>query len=657
LQFGFKPPSGIGLSVDAQGVVTGGGTLARVEAQQLYAGVMQLSLHEQLTVQAFGLISTRLPDGSPGYSLLVFITAEDFQPIPLGLGFTLQGIGGMVGINRTFDEAVLRAGMQNDTLRSLLFPRDPVANAPAIISTLASAFPARSGAYLMGIVARIGWGTPTLIWLDLALILEFGTRQRLLALGRVSALLPSPDNDLVRLNLDAIGVLDLDQGSLAIDAVLVDSRLVHKFVLTGAGALRAGGSGAGSGFVLAVGGFNPRFAPPAGVPSLSRVAIALSSGNNPRLTCDAYFALTSNTVQFGARAQLHAEAYGFSVDGDVGFDVLISRAPLHFIADFHASAQLKHGSHSLFKVALEGSLEGPRPLRASGKATFEIFWCDFTVRFDKTLVEGDPPPLPAAIDVRGQLLQALGTAQSWRTDVVANRTHGVALRKLAPGTSLVIDPLGRLVVTQDVVPLNTGRDIDIFGGAPVAGARRFALGASLNGVRLTPPQPLRAAFAPAQFFAMSDDEKLASPSFEVMDAGMAVGSDAVTFDRDPRHLVAAAVEYESIVLDALAPPGDPPPPSRVRYRLPVSQLGVHTATGAAARAPVRRVGRARFRTAGPAAVRFSEPSWAIVPIDIDTAPEVPVDPTVRTWSEHLATLEVLNRGGARYQLVPAQQTP
>ena len=86
---------------------------------------MQLSLHDQLTLTAFGLISTRMPDGSTGYSLLVFITAEDFQPIPLGLGFTLQGIGGMVAINRTFDEAVLRAGMQNDTLRSLLFPREP----------------------------------------------------------------------------------------------------------------------------------------------------------------------------------------------------------------------------------------------------------------------------------------------------------------------------------------------------------------------------------------------------------------------------------------------------------------------------------------------------------------------------------------------------
>jgi hypothetical protein len=651
IDIGFMPPDGIGLSVDADGVVTGGGFLFHDAARQIYAGVMQLSLHDQLTLTAFGLISTRMPDGSKGYSLLVFITAEDFQPIPLGLGFTLQGIGGMVAINRTFDETVLRAGMQNDTLRSLLFPRDPVTNAPAIINALATAFPAHAGSYLMGILVRIGWGTPTLIRLDLALVLEFGARRRLLALGRVSALLPSQDNDLVRLNLDAIGVLDLDQNSLAIDAELVDSRLLHKFALTGKGALRAGGSGAGSGFVLAIGGFNPRFAAPAGVPSLARVTIALSSGNNPRLTCESYFALTANTVQFGARAQLHAEAYGFSVDGDIGYDVLISRSPFHFIADFHASAQLKHGSHNLFKVSVEGSLEGPRPLRASGKASFEIFWCDFTVRFDKTLIDGDPPPLPPAVDVLGLLLQALSDPRSWRTDVPAGRTHGVALRKLAPGAALVIDPLGRLVVTQDVAPLNTGRDIDIFGGAPVAGARRFALGASLNGVTLTPPQALQAAFAPAQFFEMSDDEKLASPSFEQMDAGMAVGSDAVTFD--PAQAVAAPLEYESIVIDTLAPPGNPPPPSPVNYALAVSQLQWQSLTGAASRAPVRRAGRARFRADGPAAVQFAEPRWAIEPID--GAAALAVDPSIRTWSEHLARLHTLNRGGARYQLVPAPE--
>ena len=91
----------------------------------------------------------------------------------------------------------------------------------------------------------------------------------------------------------------------------------------------------------------------------------------------------------------------------------------------------------------------------------------------------------------------------------------------------------------------------------------------------------------------------------------------------------------------------------MRYRLPVSQLQVLSVTGAAARAPVRRVGRARFRSAGPAAVRFASPRWAIAPID--ASPAATIDPSVRTWSEHLAALHALNRGGARYQLVPAQE--
>ena len=185
------------------GVASGGGFLFHDVADRDLCGRDAAVDQRALTLTAFGLIATRMPDGSRGYSLLVFITAEDFRPIQLGLGFTLLGIGGMVAINRTFDENVLREGLKNDTLGTLLFPRDPVRNAPAIISALAKAFPARSGSYLLGLLAKIGWFTPTLVLMELALILEFGARKRLLVLGRISALLPSPDNDLVRLNLDA----------------------------------------------------------------------------------------------------------------------------------------------------------------------------------------------------------------------------------------------------------------------------------------------------------------------------------------------------------------------------------------------------------------------------------------------------------------------
>ena len=186
----------------------------------------------------------------------------------------------------------------------------------------------------------------------------------------------------------------------------------------------------------------------------------MSSGTNPRLICQAYFAITSNTVQFGADASLYASAAGFSVEGNVGFDVLVQLAPLHFIADFHAKLQLKRGSHNLFGVKLNGSLEGPRPLRVSGKATFEILWCDFSVSFDTTLVKGEKPPLPPAVNVLSQLTQALAASSSWSTQRSATQTHGVALRSLPPGGAtgpIVLDPLGQVMVKQQVVPLNTSR--------------------------------------------------------------------------------------------------------------------------------------------------------------------------------------------------------
>jgi hypothetical protein len=654
LSIGLQPPLGAGIAIDAGGVLTGGGFLFHDPVQQLYAGVLQLSLHERLTLTAFGLIATKMPDGSRGYSMIVFITAEGFQPIQLGMGFTLNGIGGMVAIHRTFDEDVVRAGLKNDTLGTLLFPRDPIGNAPALIATLAAAFPAKQGSYLLGLLVRIGWSTPTLVLFDLALILEFGGRTRLLVLGRISALLPSPDNDLVRLVLDSMGVIDFDQGTVSIDAVLVDSRLAHKFALTGAMALRARwSSGPGSGFVLAVGGLNPHFAPVEGLPALQRVGIALSSGDNPRLTCDAYFAITSNTVQFGAHAQLYAAAYGFSVEGDVGFDVLIQIAPLHFVADFNAKVQLKHGSSNLFMVSVDGELEGPRPLRVSGKASFSIFWCDFTVRFDKTLVDGEAPPPPPAVDVLAQLRQALASPQSWTAERAPGHTQGVSLRALPPDSSqLVLEPLGRLLVKQQVVPLNTGRDIEIFSGAPVSGARRFQISATLNGSTLH-TDTVQDQFAPAQFFELSDDEKLAAPSFETMDAGLIFGDTDVSFDAS--QLVAAPLEYEQIVIDDLAAPPPPDPtPRRPSYTLRADQLFAMSKSGAAARAPIRTAGLARFRAADAhAGAVLQPPAWRIVPI-ADGLPAT-LDSTVKTWSENLAALGTLNRGAATWQIVPAHE--
>ena len=199
--------------------------------------------------------------------------------------------------------------------------------------------------------------------MDLALILELGRRTRLLILGRVAVMLPSEQEDLIRLQMNALGVIDFDQGSISIDAVLYDSRLVHKFPLTGSMAMRLNW-GSSPVFALSVGGFHPAFKPPPNFPALARVSISFSDTSDFKLRAEGYFAVTANTLQWGAKAELFARSGGFSVEGHIGYDVLIQFDPFGFVADFSAGVQLKHGSTNLFKAS-----GGRRTVRARGRCT------------------------------------------------------------------------------------------------------------------------------------------------------------------------------------------------------------------------------------------------------------------------------------------------
>jgi hypothetical protein len=101
------------------------------EGKHQYAGVMELSLSGIIALKAIGLLATRLPDGSKGYSLIILVTAQSSQPggslFELPLGWRLTGLGGLIAIHRTVDQDAVRAGLKNHTLASILFPKDPVA--------------------------------------------------------------------------------------------------------------------------------------------------------------------------------------------------------------------------------------------------------------------------------------------------------------------------------------------------------------------------------------------------------------------------------------------------------------------------------------------------------------------------------------------------
>jgi len=557
---GFAGPTELGLSltVDA-GPVTGGGALVFDPDRGLYAGEMQLQF-EQIAVRAVGLLTT----SRSGYSLLVLVSAE-FPPVQLGLGFMLVGVGGLLGIHRTVAVEALRAGLKAGALGAVLSPPDPQANPAQLVASLAGLFPPAAGRHVFAPTARIVWGSPVLITIDLALVLELPSPVRLVALGRMRALLPEERDPVVRLQVDVLGVIDFDQQTAAVDATLIDSRIAQ-FALTGDLALRMSW-GPTPVFLLAVGGFHPRFAAPPGFPALDRVAVALASGDNPKLRLEAYLALTSNTVQFGARVDVGARAGSFSIGGFMAFDALVTLSPLAFEIDIAAKLAVKAGTHTLLSISLALTLSGPRPWHVHGRASFSILFFDVSFGFDVTIGDPAPAALPNPVDVAPLLLAALADPRAWTAQLPAG-ADVVTLRTLESGQAILAHPLATLQVRQRVAPLD--RTLDRFGTSAPSGAKRFRITlATVGGVRAT-LVPLQDRFAPAQFTTMSDDQKLSAPSFEAMTSGAALGADGYTTGAP----VTVSVTYEQALVTAegIAPP------SHQRLPLPLDVFATLTAT-------------------------------------------------------------------------------
>jgi hypothetical protein len=499
------------------GPVSGGGFLFYDAALEQYAGAVQLEF-SGIALKAVGVLTTRLPGGVPGFSLLVIVSTE-FTPVQLGMGFTLEGVGGLLGINRVAAVEPLRAGLASGALDSILFPADPVGHAQQLVATISTVFPPSAGRHVFGPTARIGWGTPTLVTIDVALVLELPAPVRLIILGRLRALLPDEQAEIVRLQMDVLGVIDFDRREAAADAVLVDSRLAS-FPLTGAMAMRVSW-GADPGFLLAVGGFNPRFLPPPGFPRLDRVAVALADGDNPRLRLEGYLAVTSNTLQFGARLDLSVGAGGFTIVGFLSFDTLIELDPLSFVVDVSGALAVKAAGQTLLSVTLKLTLSGPEPWHAHGRASFSILFFDVTVGFDVTIGDAGPPPPPQTVEIAPLLLAALADARAWTAELPTGGQALVTLRTLPPTGDVLAHPHGTLQVRQRLVPLD--HSLDRFGGDIPVGTRLFHLASATLGGDPAQTEPLNDLFAPAQYTALTDDEKLSQPSFTPMASGARIG--------------------------------------------------------------------------------------------------------------------------------------
>jgi hypothetical protein len=458
--------------------------------------------------------------------------------------------------------------------------------------------------------------------IDLGVVLEVPPPVRLVILGQVAVYLPTKKLGIVDIRSDVVGIWDQAAQSISVDASLRDSN-VGGFPMTGEIAAR-GSWGTERVFIIAAGGVHPSFNPPAALPALKRLQIAVGGGDNPRLRLLGYLAITSNTFQVGAKAELFVKSSGFTVEGWAGVDALFEFNPFEVVVDFSAGVKISRGSRVLFSLTLEGTLEAFTPIRVKGKVKFKIFFVKFSIPVNVSLGNPVAAVLEAA-DVLADLIAALEDRTNWAGELTGRRESIVTLRDSPSDDALLVHPLGSLSVRQQVVPLDI--DIDVFRSARPAGARRFEISAfEVNGSAVA-RSTAREFFAPAQFLEMSDDEKLARPSFEELPAGTVADSDAFTHG----EAVGSDLTYETILIDK----GNDRVRRLPRYDLSQVVLEAVAVFGAAGDAPGRTGGPGKYRVES-LGIRVAEPAWSVAGVDDLEPPEG--DTVTGTYTEALAAL-------------------
>jgi hypothetical protein len=556
---GFAPPKGIGIGVDAK-VVSGSGYLYFDTDKGEYAGVADLNIKGEINIKAFGVILTHMPDGSSGYSFLLMISAE-FPAIQLGLGFSLTGLGGLIGIHRSIDIDALEKGVYNNDVANVLFPSDPLNNAYALLASIDRLFPPLRGAYTFGIMAKLAWGPKDIITLELGLIIEFPDPVRLALIGVLRAViaktLSGKDVTVLNIQVNFAGSIDFDQKYIRFDASLIQSKLLD-MKLEGDMALRVK-YGDNSDFLVTLGGFNPTFQPPAlDLPAqIHRLQIILLSGN-PSLMVGCYLAVTTNTFQFGVSGLFTFDKWGVGIRGELSFDALFQRNPFHFTTNVHFLLAASWKGYNFASLEVDGTFDGPSPWDIKASLTLSVWIFSKSITLDETWGDNDDS-LSDLISILPLLAEDLQNISNWEHRN-GNSNLCVAIRKpLVPdeqsATILWLHANEILTVRQSTVPL--GIQIDKFSAGTPLGSNSFSIAMQQNGTTIN-ADTIQDRFASAQFVSMSEEQELSAPSYELFNSGLSFsGMDALVFDQ----YTTQSLSYETSVIDD--PSMEPQPKSEL----------------------------------------------------------------------------------------------
>ena len=420
----------------------------------------------------------------------------------------------------------LRSGIKDGSLQSVLFPTDIIANAPRILADMGRIFPVQTGTFLIGPMAKLGWGTPALVTLQVGVILQL-PRPVIITVGILRVALPVDEAPLVVLQVNFAGTVDFASGQLEFDASLFDSRILS-FTLSGDMAVRVYWK-ENANLLLSVGGFHPSYTPPPmNLRPMQRLAMVLF----PRQSARPRRGVSGRDVEHASvrgprRSVLRAQPFQHLRVSRLRH--LDSDKPFHFIAEIVGMVAVRTGSHVLFSIQIQLTLEGPVPLHAHGTGSFEIgfsfFSVTISVSFDVTIDTGaiarrsrtdrrPGPPRRGARTSRELARASPGGPQRLGLHAQDDAT---------PDGTLILQPAGTLEISQKIAPLNV--DLQRLGGNTPDAPGAFRIQSVNFGDTAPPLLATKEEFAPAQFFDMSDAEKLSRPSFAQYDAGVTIGEE------------------------------------------------------------------------------------------------------------------------------------
>lgn len=517
----FKFPSGLGISIDVE-AVKGSGFVDWNEEKGRFFGQVELNILDKCG--ACGRILFTTGKNNTPYSFSGALSVFFTPGIQLGMGFSLTAIGGSLGINRGLNIDKLRDAVYDGTLTSVLLTKNIDKDIEKILANIDSYYPIHEGQMYFGLLGQITWGE--ILKADLGLFIQAPSPVAIIIAGNIAVKIENEGaKKLIAINASFMGGYQADKG-IFFDAHLYDSHIVG-IDLYGDVALRIYWAGCTKGFILSAGGFHPQYKPESGfnLPDMKRMGMKLDY-DILKMSLEAYFAITSNTVQFGTYLQMKIGWDKFGISGYAGFNALFQFHPFKFVVDMSAGLAVKVGSSTICSISLDFELGGPAQWHAKGSASFWVLFIKIKVSFNLTWGKKQVEDNRSRIDVLPLYTNAFNDRNNWKfisTDLVDNMVSLVEFSK----NEFVLQPSESIMFNQSAVPFYKKMECygeDIVNDYNCLTIKDILIGdTSIKNYKLEEEY-----FAPSLIKKLSENEKLSSKSYEKMLSGFQIQTDLET---------------------------------------------------------------------------------------------------------------------------------